>query len=766
MSKLRAPVAGAARSGHAGTRALRSCAAAVGGAVALALIGAPAGVAADTCANAEIRAAQGATHLPDCRAYEWVSSENPGANLAGVDAALRPSASYARADGDKLLYFGSSLLGPAERGIVQLHHFGERTANGWRTRAGLSMTSSDAMTDTLSSSQGSVIPSGDLSAFGFMISRTLGPPNPVLLGGSQYVSRGVGTEWWVSEPEPGITPVASNGVVLGGTPDFSTVYFTSTARLTRQNGDATRSGLGIYERRGDVLRPAGVLPDGTVPPAGVMPAGGDTAPGSSADEPLRRRNHVSADGRRVFFTAVVGGVRQLYVREDGSTTRLLSHALGAPDTPSAEGVANLAASNGLSAGYAFATPDGTRVVFRSRGVLAPGAESAPADSVKTYRADVATGALTYLPEVDGAPSALDADASRMLWHRADPGGRSIHFWDEQTGRSRLVDDTRPQTSTEIAWVGGTADGSVWTLQSLRPLDPAFPDTNGRSQVYRWEIGDAAPTCLSCMPGARYTGNANLTSFSVSATEDGGGGSGNPAMRGQIGPRSMSADGERVFFDTTVALVAADRNEVRDVYMWEKGRGVTLLSGGAPSDPPSWFADASASGDDAFLITTAGLDPADRNGNYDLYDVRVGGGFAAVPEPDCAGDGCQPPAGPRAPSSAPGSDQPADASRGPDEIAPAPARIAAARVVRARGGATLRLSVTGPGVVRITGRRVRTVRRSVARKGALKVRLRLTSAARRTLARRGRVAVAVRVRFVPRGGPAVTTTVRTTIKRKR
>lgn len=746
-------------------------AAAVCGVASLALLGGSSIAAADDqCANADIRAAQGSTRLPDCRAYEWISWQNPGGNLAGVDMQLKPSQSYARADGNKLAYFATSELGDGGRGIAQLHHFGERTANGWTSRPAVSLTSVDAITDSLASSQANLIPSRDVSALGFWTYRSLGPPNPLTSGGSIYVASGLGTEQWVSAPELGLSPPSLwNGVVIGGSPDFSTVYFTSPVPLTTQAGDDVRTGDGIYEYRDGVLSPAGVLPNGTVPADGVFAAGTDGALGGSNYEPLRYRNHVSADGRRVFFTAAVGGVRQLYVREDGARTRLLSHALGAPTVPSTLGVANISDAalwSDVPSGSAFATVDGSRAVFRSRDVLAPGAEAAPAGDKKTYRVDVATGALTYLPEVAGAPLALDADASRIVWRRSDPDQRrSLMFWDEQTGTSTLVDGRRVEDSSEIAWLGVTPGGAVTTLQSTLPLDPAFPDTNGRAQVYRWELGDAAPTCLSCVAGVTYDSNANLSSFSMSTTEYATGNEGSPAFYGQIAPRAMSSDGRRVFFDTRTALVSDDQNGVRDVYMWEQGRGVSLLSDGR-SDKPSWFHDASTSGDDVFVTTAARLDPADRDGSYDIYDVRVGGGFAATPVADCTGDGCQPPVTPGGQPIRSGSDQVGSEANGPDDLAPSPAKIGVKRVARDRTGATIRITTSSAGTVQVSGSRIATVRRSPSKTGALTVKLQPNRAARRLLARNGKVAVTVRVRFAPRVGKAVATTVRTTIKRNR
>lgn len=113
------------------------------------------------------------------------------------------------------------------------------------------------------------------------------------------------------------------------------------------------------------------------------------------------------------------------------------------------------------------------------------------------------------------------------------------------------------------------------------------------------------------------------------------------------PRWISADGSRVFFDSSEPLVPQDANGRFDVYEWERpGTGgcaesagcVHLLSGGASIDE-SYFVDASESGDDVFIVTRAKLVGADDNELYDLYDARVNG-FIPVTPPLCTGAGCQ------------------------------------------------------------------------------------------------------------------------------
>jgi hypothetical protein len=115
------------------------------------------------------------------------------------------------------------------------------------------------------------------------------------------------------------------------------------------------------------------------------------------------------------------------------------------------------------------------------------------------------------------------------------------------------------------------------------------------------------------------------------------------------PRVLSASAERVFFETTDELVTQDTNNDVDVYQWEAGGSgsctrasgcVNLISSGR-AQGASTFVDASADGSDAYFLTIASLVSSDP-GVADIYDARVGGGFADAPKGiPCFGDACQP-----------------------------------------------------------------------------------------------------------------------------
>jgi len=115
------------------------------------------------------------------------------------------------------------------------------------------------------------------------------------------------------------------------------------------------------------------------------------------------------------------------------------------------------------------------------------------------------------------------------------------------------------------------------------------------------------------------------------------------------PRWISQDGSHVFFVSSEALVPQDTDGMYDVYEWERpGTGscpeseskgcVSILSEGT-STQDSFFADASESGDDVFVVTRAKLVDTDQDELFDLYDVSSDGVTLPVPSA-CTGSGCQ------------------------------------------------------------------------------------------------------------------------------
>lgn len=125
------------------------------------------------------------------------------------------------------------------------------------------------------------------------------------------------------------------------------------------------------------------------------------------------------------------------------------------------------------------------------------------------------------------------------------------------------------------------------------------------------------------------------------------------------PRTILDNG-RVFFNAFDSLVPADSNGQWDVYQYEPlgTGGCTASSGGAAvsrsgggcvslissgtAEEEAVFIDTSASGNDAFFLSTAKLSVLDEDVVYDVYDARVNGVPAQLtPHTECAGEACLP-----------------------------------------------------------------------------------------------------------------------------
>ncbi len=552
---------------------------------------------------------------------------------------------------------------------------------------------------------------------------------------------------------------------LGGAPDFSSGYFRYPTPLTNLAGDNLRTNNhGLYFFEGSTISPAGVLPSGNVNPLGALPAGTGTATfGAGLAE--QARNQVSADGSKLFFVSPAegAGIKQLYVQEGGDAGRLISHdALG---DAAAAGISSLQGNPGqsASASFAYATPDGSRVIFRSESALTA---DAPAEGVKTYRAEITPSsiALTYLPAVDGTVLTVDEDASTILFSKpgSEAGKISYYVWDEShpslhtvaTDLNSAGGGGSPQGPTMLEPVFSD-DGDVLVFTSGAEVEPGLaplPEVN-YTQVYRWTEKSGVPDCISCRRDggtpARFgsrTGNYNGLLTDNPAFPGGN----TPDFFNQasvVGNRKISSDGSRVFFDTNDPLdLARDVNGVRDVYMWEDGQVHLLTSGRNPV--PSQVIDSSVSGDDVMLVTKDGLVPSDTDQTYDVYDIRVGGGFAEPVDESCAGDACQ------APSAG---DRPAPLAASARLVGAGdqrPVRLGAVKVAQlGKPGTSARVRVNVPtaGRLKVTGKLVKNKARGVKRKGAVKLGVGLNRTGHTKLARRGSLKIRIVVTFRDRDG---------------
>ncbi len=391
----------------------------------------------------------------------------------------------------------------------------------------------------------------------------------------------------------------------GASTDLSHIVLSSCAALTENATEVPGSGTGcdpkapnLYVRSAAGWRLLNLLPGdsiGTPPGRLAAPAGA-----------------VSADGSRVFWT----DGSDLYLNQEGAGSVQVDGAVGGGGT------------------FQTAAADGSVVYFTKGGSL--------------YRYDVAGEATADLTPGGGVIGVLGASADGSAGYYATTAGVFLNRAGVTTGPfASAVDPSSFPPSTGTARV--SADGNSLAFLSsaeLTPYDNTETTTSGPgkpvSEVYLYDAGANKLTCVSCNPtGERPKGPSTIPGAIANGPGEG-------ATRAYK-PRALSADGDRLFFDTRDALVPrADTNGEPDVYEWEAdGSGTCARAAGclqlisSGSGRPASFVDASANGEDVFFLTAnslVGTDP----GSVDLYDAREGGGFAEPPPPFiCEEDACQP-----------------------------------------------------------------------------------------------------------------------------
>ena len=397
----------------------------------------------------------------------------------------------------------------------------------------------------------------------------------------------------------------------------------------------------VYSSIGGKLSLLDVLPDGRV-------EGNATVGSGPFNEPFYNApafgGAVGVDGRYVYWSALSSGI--VYVRVGGVSTLQVS-AGSARYWDSGDDGRYAFYSEGEEL-YRFDAQSDTREVLAGPGSGTVGVIGASEDGSSVYF--VAEGLLgsagasgasagephLYLSQDGGVPVFI-ATLSQEDGHAVEPF-MSISQFGAEYG------DWQPGLAHRSARVVGSGGGSVVFMSNRSPAVVGFPHgfpSGGLDEVYLFQADSGKLFCVSCSPSgeAPHASVAGAAGFLPIGWSD------------TYLPQWVSEDGNRVFFDSGVPLVAEDTNGRQDVYEWERegtggcavGSGVNggciyLLSGGT-SAYSSWFVGASASGDDAFIVTRAQLAPEDHNEAFDLYDARVGGQRPVSP-PACTGAGCQ------------------------------------------------------------------------------------------------------------------------------
>jgi hypothetical protein len=617
-------------------------------------------LASGACSNEALREEQGSTFLPDCRAYELASPADKG----GGDVMPNSSRTRAAADGGAVNFTSLVALGDAHGATIGTEYIAERTGaagtSGWTTH-GITPAQQPfplygAFFGFDPSYDGEF--SSDLSRGVFRAYRPITDAPDVAGQLNLYVRRdlrtpGAGFYQLISDPGFAVPtpPSPVRPYLAGASSDFSHVIFESSQNL---DADASGSDPKLYEWANGTLRLAGVLPDGT---AATSSQAGRGATSNSLPRSTPRM--ISTDGSRIFFQAPVS-TGNVYMRVNGTTTvQLNASEKTAPEAPQ-------------GATLWTASADGTRIFFSTTEGLVDGDDDGAEDY---YMYDVSAPAGHHLTLIsrDGEPSVNDSglgvvgasDDGHYLYFMMSgqlvagepPLVSGLYVWHD--GTVRFIGDFAQQADTdrnqlEASWilVGTTlmarvsADGSHVLFAAtddsefrghggLGGFDHGTACGGGCREFYVYSAASGQLRCASCDPSGTPPIDSAQDNTRVDAYVS--------AVAGtSYINHALSSDGRWTFFNSPDALVPEDVNGRVDAYEYDSQTDrISLLSSGRSTDD-SYFLDASASGRDAFFVTRERLVGWDVDGNYDLYDARVGGGLPepVAPPPACAGDACQ------------------------------------------------------------------------------------------------------------------------------
>jgi hypothetical protein len=606
------------------------------------------------CANEQLRAENALSlSLPDCRAYEQVSPVDKNGNDV-ANAFAGNVNQQAAVDGDRVFYEAVGAFPGAPAAVAQMQYLASRGASGWSTRAvGHPLTSTHVPGGGGVDYSLSLSPDLSTGVFRAEPALVAGAPGPGIW--NLYVGHLLtGSNELVTDVNPPNQSGSNFNVFFhGASTDFSHVIFSANDALTPEAPwPNSFEGYNLYEWVEGQLHLVGLIPTSGTSCTGAecTPADGEEAGGRNPVSFLFA-HAISADGSRIVFsTGAQEFEKHIYDRLNGTTTVDVSASQRTPPEPGT-----------TSAHYQDASVDGSHVLFTSAGALTN--DAVPGSGQNLYDYDVETGQLTDLTAANDARvqglAGLSEDASHVYFvaegvlaansnshgDTAVAGQPNLYLWNG--GQTTFIATTFITTERQEQPTRVTPDGAHLAFNSTARLT-GYDNTDANTgepdiETYLYDAAANRLICASCNPsGARPIGPSDLH------------------WLGSVlyAPRNLTADGSRLFFTSRDALLPGDTNGLYDVYEWEadgsgscqsstdNGGCLYLISGGSGATN-SYFADASPSGNDVFFQTGDSLVGQDQDNYADLYDARVGGGFASqdkrVVPPACTSlEGCRSP----------------------------------------------------------------------------------------------------------------------------
>jgi hypothetical protein len=602
-------------------------------------------------ANETFRTGPAAT-LPDCRAYEMVSPvDKNGAdvsvifNVTGFPAGLDQAAE----SGEALTYSAYRAFGDATSSPYASQYLATRGATGWTDaaisppREGPSLYSGGLGLDTPYKSFTSDLCSATvLEDVDLPLAEGAVPGFPALY--RRDVCRGGYELAGPTRAPTGVQPNRFEIEVQGSSADGSKTIFTAPGKLTNNASNAVQ----LYESGGGQLRMVCVLPNGK------SVTGSCSAGAAQPGRPYRDAavaHAISADGEVIYWTAAgEGSGGSLYARVGHSETVPVSSGEAQYWDAAADGSAAIYSEAGSLFEFDLAARASNRIAGGFRGLVGT-------DEGASVLYFVSTEAIAGSGADSEGDSAVAGAANLYRYDSVSSSTTFIARLSPEDLSESSLSDTSPKPFFRVARV--SADGGTLAFISAARITSFDNDDAATGaadlEVYLYRAATNRLICASCSPtGARphgrlierpgstvYRAAAQLPAAELISHQQ----------------RSLTSDGDRLFFESFDPLVPSDTNEQLDVYEWEaSGTGncattspgfsaglegcVNLISSGT-SPQPSELIEATPTGRDVFFKTDSSLVPQDPD-LVDVYDAREGGGFPPPPPPavPCEGESCQ------------------------------------------------------------------------------------------------------------------------------
>lgn len=761
--------------------------------------------------------------LTDGRCYEMVSPSDKGAvGAAGDIVALGQQLQFQAArDRPALQYSIAYGLEGATTGN-EVAYLAERDSSGWATSQ---LDADSVWADTPGPGATSSRLAGLSANLGCSVLwsvQPMGDDPPIAAhqaGGSVIYRRDSVGEW-----TPVTSSVPTNAGLLASLEEHWLVGMSEGELSGGCERVVFRSGLHYAEAPGAGLYRLYSWENGTLTYVGVIPGPGgpevvEAIPGAVQNtgqdtvgnfQVTDYWNAVSDDASRIFFTAVsrIGGdagQQAVFLREAGSSVAI-------DVSQSKTGVANDDDST-----YQTASTDGSKVFFVARtGLAANDPAAGPAACAQNSGDHVSSGdgrgcdlymysretdALVDLSKPDGGiDNPGGAGVVGMLG--ASDDGEYAYFaargqlvaGEGQTEAENIADDTYSvylarsgsgelryigriserdaargliiRSSDKVGWSARvTPDGEHLLFGSQENVTGYVIDPNPDDDVFEAYLYDAetdSTVCVSCRRDGGQPVPAVDLGEVLSAGYAGPLTTGSDVENRYSPPLTVTDDGRRVFFVSYNILASGAIAGQLNLYQWEEGQISFIATSGPTSSRRGLrFGGASRDGSDVYFSTVDRMTWQDTDGKMDVYDARVGGGFAepAAPEAPCdpmVEEACQGPGGSRMDQSVE-----TDGAGSGNQALPPRATFSVGRLSRAQLGAlvagrraSLAVRVSRPGRVSLLGTAsigglratVISGSRDATAAGRIAVAVVLSKAARRRIVRSGSLRVTLTVRF--------------------